>query len=500
MLELAPSRRSSRASARRPLSTPWRRSRSASRPHRPRRGDAAGPGRLRTEVLARDRASVATAADPDSIVLDATDGWAALDACRPRPRTTPSARLSAVHARARLLTGRRRTRAGRRSSHRRTRSTCSCRRCGAPTFGAHHRVAATDVATERVVTGLLRKRVFLRTDRGQAALRRGDRRRRRERPVARLQPRGHAGHHEGGRVRARVHRRPEARDATPRSSARTTTPRRPCRSTSAASRSGAPSARSWTSTSCSATRASWTSCTAYDALEVERDKSLLNRAYGVTTDILTTDEVAKMCPLVDVDGGGELPVIGASLPPARLDRAPRLGGVGVRLGRAAPGRGHPRGRRRHRPRRDATVSCTGVQTDAGPVTRRLRRERRGRLHEHPRRHGRAQAPHQHASAAGVRHGAVRARAGRARVESMDLYIYVSQTARGELLAGAEILPYNTYSTRSTFDFLAEAVEALHHDPAVHGEGARDAPVDRPLRHDARLLARCWASPTCATSS
>jgi sarcosine oxidase, subunit beta len=44
------------------------------------------------------------------------------------------------------------------------------------------------------------------------------------------------------------------------------------------------------------------------------------------------------------------------------------------------------------------------------------------------------------------------------VSSMNLYIYVSQTARGELLAGAEILPYNTYSTRSTFDFLSEAAK------------------------------------------
>jgi sarcosine oxidase subunit beta len=42
------------------------------------------------------------------------------------------------------------------------------------------------------------------------------------------------------------------------------------------------------------------------------------------------------------------------------------------------------------------------------------------------------------------------------VSSMDLYVYISQTARGELLVGAEILPYNTYSQRSTFDFLAEA--------------------------------------------
>ncbi|MEA2521894.1 MAG: sarcosine oxidase, subunit beta, partial [Actinomycetota bacterium] len=52
-----------------------------------------------------------------------------------------------------------------------------------------------------------------------------------------------------------------------------------------------------------------------DALEVERDKSLLNRAYGVQTDILSTDEVLKMCPHIDMSGGGELPVIGASYHP-----------------------------------------------------------------------------------------------------------------------------------------------------------------------------------------
>jgi sarcosine oxidase subunit beta len=41
---------------------------------------------------------------------------------------------------------------------------------------------------------------------------------------------------------------------------------------------------------------------------------------------------------------------------------------------------------------------------------------------------------------------------------MDLYVYVSQTARGELLVGAEILPYTSYSTRSTFNFLSEAAK------------------------------------------
>ena len=44
------------------------------------------------------------------------------------------------------------------------------------------------------------------------------------------------------------------------------------------------------------------------------------------------------------------------------------------------------------------------------------------------------------------------------VSSMDLYVYTQQTARGELVVGAETLPYTTYSTRSTFEFAAEAAK------------------------------------------
>ena len=192
----------------------------------------------------------------------------------------------------------------------------------------------------------------------------------------------------------------------------------------------------------------------FDALEVERDKSLLNRAYGVTTDILSPDEVAKMCPLVDMDGGGELPVIGASYhPPGSIARhdsvvwgfasAAQRMGVDIHEGVAVTGVDVSDG------------TCTGVQTDAGPVSAgcvvsavagytSILAAMAGLklpISTHP-----LQAfvtePYSH-----VLNGLV---------SSMDLYIYVSQTARGELLAGAEILPYNTYSTRSTFDFLAEA--------------------------------------------
>jgi len=42
------------------------------------------------------------------------------------------------------------------------------------------------------------------------------------------------------------------------------------------------------------------------------------------------------------------------------------------------------------------------------------------------------------------------------VASADLLVYISQSARGELLAGAEIERYSSYSTRSTFTFLQEA--------------------------------------------
>ena len=56
-------------------------------------------------------------------------------------------------------------------------------------------------------------------------------------------------------------------------------------------------------------------CHSTDTLQVEREKVLLHKRYGVHTEILTPEEVLKVCPLVDLTAGGELPVIGASLSP-----------------------------------------------------------------------------------------------------------------------------------------------------------------------------------------
>lgn len=195
-------------------------------------------------------------------------------------------------------------------------------------------------------------------------------------------------------------------------------------------------------------------CHTTDALEIERDKSLLNAQYGVRTDILSTDEVLERCPLVDLSAAGELPIVGASYHPpgsfARHDSvvwgyaaAATRAGVEIHEDTAVTGIDV----------RDGV--CRGVLTDRGPIAAgaivsavagystlvAAMAGIRLPISTHP-----LQAfvtePYRH-----VLDGLV---------SSMDLYVYVSQTARGELLVGAEIVRYNTYSTRSTFDFLAEA--------------------------------------------
>ncbi len=192
-----------------------------------------------------------------------------------------------------------------------------------------------------------------------------------------------------------------------------------------------------------------------DALEVERDKSLLNRAYGVETEILTPEEIGKRCPLVDLTGGGELPSSG---PPST---------------RPAPSRTTTRscGATRRRPRRAVwtctrasrspeSMSATACATASSPTrapSARARGDRRGGLQLVVASMAGVRLPiSTHPLQAFVTEPYAHVLDGL--VTSMDLYVYVSQTARGELLVGAEILPYNTYSTRSTFDFLAEAAK------------------------------------------
>jgi sarcosine oxidase subunit beta len=197
-------------------------------------------------------------------------------------------------------------------------------------------------------------------------------------------------------------------------------------------------------------------CHTHDSLEVERDKSLLNRAYGVQTDVLTPEEVHRMNPLVDLSGGGELPIVGASFhPPGSFARHDS-----VVWGYASSA--IRRGVQVHEQTAVTGIDvvdgvCRGVRTDRGAIAA-------GAVVS-----ATAGWSSQVAALAGLRLPIV-TMALQAFVtqpyrhvldgllSSMDLYVYVSQTARGELLVGAEVLPYPTYSTRSTFGFLAEAAK------------------------------------------
>jgi sarcosine oxidase subunit beta len=195
-------------------------------------------------------------------------------------------------------------------------------------------------------------------------------------------------------------------------------------------------------------------CHTVDSLEVERDKSLLNRAYGVQTDILSVDQIGELCPLIDLTAGGDLAVLGASYhPPGSLARhdavvwgfatAAERRGVHVHEGSAVTGLRVEDGR------------CSGVITDRGEVSAgAVVSAVAGWTSIVAKMAGLELPISTHALQAFVTEPYRHVLNGL--VSSMDLYIYVSQTARGELLAGAEILPYNTYSTRSTFGFLSEA--------------------------------------------
>jgi sarcosine oxidase subunit beta len=181
---------------------------------------------------------------------------------------------------------------------------------------------------------------------------------------------------------------------------------------------------------------------------------MLNQALDVDTVFIGPDEVKKLCPQVDLSAGGKgHPIVGASYhPPGSVARhdavvwgyaaaAQRLG-VDVHEGSEVIGITRSNGR------------AVGIETAAGRVVA-------GAIVS-------ATAGYSSAVAAlaGVRlpltsHPLQAFVTERYKpilnrmVASSDMLVYVSQTARGEILVGAEIERYNSYSTRSTFSFLAE---------------------------------------------
>jgi sarcosine oxidase subunit beta len=187
-------------------------------------------------------------------------------------------------------------------------------------------------------------------------------------------------------------------------------------------------------------------------LRNQRERALQNQHFGVDTVYLSAPEVREVCPQLDLTGGGKRPVLGAAYhPPGSTIRhdavvwgyaaeACRLG-VHVHQGIEVRGVIVNNGRCEGVDTSQGRIAAGAVLSAVGGYVTQIADMARVRLPivTHP----------LHAFVTEA-YGPVLDRI----VASADLHIYVSQTARGEFLVGAEIDPYTSYSTRSTFPFIA----------------------------------------------
>ena len=190
------------------------------------------------------------------------------------------------------------------------------------------------------------------------------------------------------------------------------------------------------------------------SLRIQQERALVNQALGVNTVFLDADGVAEVCPQLDITCGGKKPVLGAAWhPPGAIIRhdavvwgyaaAAQRYGVHIHQGTPVTGITIENGR------------CTGVETPAGPIGAcKVLSAVGGYVSQIGRMAGLRLPIVSHPLQAYVTepYKPVLDRI----IASADLLAYVSQSARGELLAGAEIERYSSYSTRSTYTFLAEA--------------------------------------------
>lgn len=182
----------------------------------------------------------------------------------------------------------------------------------------------------------------------------------------------------------------------------------------------------------------------------QRERALQNQVYDVDTVFLTAPEVAEVCPQLDMTCGGVRPILGAAYhPPGSIIRhdgvvwgyaaaAERLG-VHVHQGVEVTGLAIEHGR------------CTGVRTNRGEIAAGAVLSAVGGYVTRIADMAGLKLPivtHPLQAFVTQSYKPVLDRI----VASADLHIYVSQSARGEMLVGAEIDPYTSYSTRSTYPF------------------------------------------------
>ena len=190
----------------------------------------------------------------------------------------------------------------------------------------------------------------------------------------------------------------------------------------------------------------------------ERSRSLMNTAMGAETVMVTPEQIAEICPQVDLSGAGRFPVRGGSYHP---------GGSTARHDRVVWA--YAQGAARHgvHIHQHTTVTdllhegdrVTGVMTNNGPISAGIVMSAVGGnvttianmagvrlpVRTHP-----LQAFVTNAYAQSL--GPI--------VSSTELLTYVSQTARGQMLAGAEFEAQPSYSKQSTYPNLGSVASKL----------------------------------------
>jgi sarcosine oxidase subunit beta len=187
------------------------------------------------------------------------------------------------------------------------------------------------------------------------------------------------------------------------------------------------------------------------ALRAERARCLLNTACGAETVMVTPAEIKELCPQIDLTGGGRYPVLGAShhlqAATARHDRvawAFASGAMtrGVHVIQHTPVTGLVRDGDR----------VVGVETANGPIAAGVVLSATGGRVTQMAAHAGVRLPiRTHPLQAFVTNNYAQGFAPI--VSDTELFCYVSQTERGQMLIGAEFDAQPSYSRRSSFDAL-----------------------------------------------
>lgn len=187
------------------------------------------------------------------------------------------------------------------------------------------------------------------------------------------------------------------------------------------------------------------------AMRAERARCLLNAACGVETVMITPQEAKELCPQLDVSGGGRYPVLGASYhPPAATVRHDRVVWAyaqgAMRRGVHVLQNTTVTGLLREGPR------VTGVATSAGPISAGVVLSAVGGNVSTIAAYADVRLPiRTHPLQAFVTNEYAQAFAPI--LGDTELLCYMSQTARGEIVIGAEYERQPSYSLQSSFGFL-----------------------------------------------